>query len=534
MPTPPDATRTRTLTVAGTARPAGGKSRDPLFAAASDAFERADYDVVDALVTTAPVVSKAQTGRMRLLEARLARIRYEFERWYVAAGAAAADLADPADRVLATVLQAIAAKRLGKRDEYEHAIADAERRAGRMNAADAAVASYLIALDAWEADDYEKAEALLRRNVEARANVAESTALIGWVHARRERWDLAGKAFIAALDAYHEFGETNVRLHARLVHSASIAASETIDLAAAGRVRDEYERVAWRPSLNDARFDTVACLRYLALLEGDFARAATLSRDAIAFATSPAFEAMGETNAAVASRLLGDEKFHEVQLARAWTILRSTSWSKADDDARVALTNFAIEATSTMPAEARQAITIYQSLGSKPNPTSGFSGQDRRIDAFSAVAAARVAELLDDRELAIGEYQKALEIWSAIGFGMRAALAALDLRRLTGSAKYQGAIDAALERAPHAWFGDGSARAGAALPPLTPAERTVLVGLLAGKSAKAIAVSLKRSHFTINNHTRKIFAGFGVNSRAQLLARCVELGITQAMVERTL
>jgi len=44
-------------------------------------------------------------------------------------------------------------------------------------------------------------------------------------------------------------------------------------------------------------------------------------------------------------------------------------------------------------------------------------------------------------------------------------------------------------------------------------------------SAKTIARNLDRSHYTIINHTRRIFAAFGVRSRARLIARCVELGI---------
>jgi len=103
---------------------------------------------------------------------------------------------------------------------------------------------------------------------------------------------------------------------------------------------------------------------------------------------------------------------------------------------------------------------------------------------------------------------------------------------LTGSDADSEPIETALARAPNAWFGAATPDRDSPLHQLTPAELTVLLRLLAGKSAKAIAASLERSHFTINNHTRKIFAAFGVNSRAQLLARCVELGITAASVER--
>ena len=526
MASRPNASRARAL------QPVG--SHDPLYAAAADAFAHARFDLADVLLRSTTPVSKAQSGRLRLLEARLARISYDFERWYEAAGEARFALTEPSERLTALVLRAIAAKRLGKDDEAKQLLADAERRLARADPSTVGLANYLIALDAWEAGDLEKAERLARRNIAAGADAAESIGLIAWIEIRRERFEAAGATYVAAIDRLAASGETDVRLHARLVHSAAIVASETADLALGERLRAEYDAVAWTASLADARFDTLQCLRFLALLRGDLADASILARDAIAYATREAFVAIGETNAAVTSRLLGDERAWRIQLERAWDVLRSTSWRAADDDARIALTNFAIEATESMPAEARQAVTIYQSLQVKPNPLSGFSGRDRRIDAYESVAAARVAEILGDRELAVREYGRALDVWVDIGFHMRAALAALDLRRLTGSPAYDAPVEAALLRAPNAWFAPLRETSVSPVHALTPAERTVLLGLLAGKSAKAIAAALGRSHFTINNHTRKIFTAFGVNSRARLLARCVELGVTVATVERQL
>jgi DNA-binding CsgD family transcriptional regulator len=499
---------------------------------AADAFARAKYDVAEAVIRAVVPISRAQNSRLRLLEARLARIAYDYDRWYAAAAAARADATDPSDRFHATVMVGLAAKRLGKTDEARSVLVEAERRISRYAPAAVGIPVYLLGLDAWEDGAYDRAESLARANISAGANVAESVGLLAWIAVRQERFEAAGATFLEALDRHHAAGEINVRLHARLLHNAANMASETIDLSVDERLRDEYRRVAWTDSLRVERFDTMQCLRFLSLLKGDLEEAAIVARDAIAYAPSDAFVAIGETNAAATSKLLGDERFRHIQLRRAWTVLRAKSWGAADDDARVALTNFAIEAAEVMPAEARQAITLYGSINGRKNPIAGFSGADRRVDAFAAVAAARVAEIVDDRDLAVREYRRALGIWAAIGFRMRAALAALDLRRLTGSDVDAEAIDAALARAPKAWFVAIAADLESPLHQLTPAELTVLLRLLAGKSAKAIAASLERSHFTINNHTRKIFAAFNVNSRAQLLARCVELGITAASVER--
>jgi DNA-binding CsgD family transcriptional regulator len=177
-----------------------------------------------------------------------------------------------------------------------------------------------------------------------------------------------------------------------------------------------------------------------------------------------------------------------------------------------------------MPAEASKALTKYRSLKAKKNSLLAFE-YDRRITAFEKVAGGRVAEALGQRGAAIRSYSEALDIWLELGFLMRAALVAIDLYQLTGDEDRLGAVQAALERAPAAWFGSWKTPDGP-VDRLTPAERVVLFELLRGKTAKDIAEGLDRSQHTVINHTRKVFAAFGVSSRARLLARCAELGIT--------
>ena len=89
-----------------------------------------------------------------------------------------------------------------------------------------------------------------------------------------------------------------------------------------------------------------------------------------------------------------------------------------------------------------------------------------------------------------------------------------------------------LSRAPKAWFAKQLRAPASPVDLLSPAERVVLGYLINGDSAKAIAGKLDRSPFTISNHTRKIFQAFGLNSRGKVIARCAELGITSAKLER--
>jgi pSer/pThr/pTyr-binding forkhead associated (FHA) protein len=58
-------------------------------------------------------------------------------------------------------------------------------------------------------------------------------------------------------------------------------------------------------------------------------------------------------------------------------------------------------------------------------------------------------------------------------------------------------------------------------PALTVAERRVLTCLVRGLSEKVIAAELSISPHTVHNHTKRIYAAYRVNSRAELLSRFI-------------
>lgn len=59
---------------------------------------------------------------------------------------------------------------------------------------------------------------------------------------------------------------------------------------------------------------------------------------------------------------------------------------------------------------------------------------------------------------------------------------------------------------------------------LPPRERVTLDHLLGGASEKQVAARLRRSRHTVHTHVKRLYQRFGVNSRAELLARCLTGG----------
>ncbi|MEO6990936.1 MAG: LuxR C-terminal-related transcriptional regulator [Candidatus Baltobacteraceae bacterium] len=504
----------------GTARGAPG----PLVVAAVDAFYRAEYATCAALLQARPSVSAQDAGWLELLRARVARIEDDVATWSQAATAAARLHPTAEGRLMALALQAAAAKRADRLHEATRLFDDVREQLARDPRTDTGETIYLLALDAWEDGDFERAERIVRAGLSIEGNRAERVALLAWIAVKREAYEAAGKLFRDAFEYVVADEPVDVRARARIMHGAVIVASETPALDLGRQLRSAYETTSFPSSLTTTRFHILAGLRVVALLEGDLEAAWIYARDAAAIAPSAQYAAMGETLAAATSLLLGERNAEKRQLARAWKILRGTTWAAADDEARVALTNFAIDGARTMPAEARKAITLYQSLRARAAPLNTLN--DRRLTAFEAIAAARVSEALQRRDLAIAEYQRAFDLWNQLGYRVRAAEVALDLRRLgIAHETHEAAIATLLALAPKAWIYEEAQRAPTPVQGLTPAERAVLAELVLGHSAKTIAHDLERSHFTIINHTRRIFAVFGVRSRARLIARCVELGI---------
>ena len=188
---------------------------------------------------------------------------------------------------------------------------------------------------------------------------------------------------------------------------------------------------------------------------------------------------------------------------------------------------FASSATSANAAIARDVLTLYDRTRPSSNDLLAFHG-DRRIDALEAFARGRV-HVAEGLTRAGGiDMNRALDLWTRLGYRLRAALAANALFRLTGEQRYATAALDTLRTAPAAWLHELLAHRAADNDPLTKltaAERRVLTELCKGKRAREIAQTFGRSFNTINNQTRRVFSAFEVRSRAALVAKCARLGI---------
>ncbi len=492
-------------------------------------FASARYDTVLALLRAATATSKREAGEIALLAARASHALGDDVAWSNYANEAVRNLESGPSHAAALVQRASAARSLGKTREAKISLEDVGRELARLSAVSSSAARYDLARDAYLARDYAHAEALAKENLAAGLDEALNAELLGSVLVKTERFAEAATQFGAALRKLAASGETELALEARALAGLAFVAAETVDMRALERVRKASAKLPALEGLRAERFAILSNLWFASLLENDLGAAHFTAREAALVAPTPAARAIADVDAAITSNLLGDRNAYALLLDSAWATLRGGKWTDADTDVPLALLTFAAEAAATKPTEARRAMTLYRSL--VPKGASAHPG-DLRLHAIEAVAAGRVADAAGDDDLAERHYLRAFELFETLHCDMRAALVALDLRRITGDDDYVRRIKAVLSRAPDAWFGDQLAAQDGPVERLSHAELVVLAHLLRGETAKGIGERLDRSPFTISNHTRRIFAAFEVNSRSRVIAICAELGITPEYVER--
>ncbi len=494
------------------------------------AFASGAYDECRHLMSALEPRNASQRGAFALLAARCAREEDDVDAWSAAADHAAKDHPTPAGRLAGVALRALAQRRAGRYAAADRDTALVRAKIEREPAVAAGLPTLALAEDALLRGAYDEAESLGQRALATDATRASASLVLAACAIARAR-GRAGAALSEALRAARADAPIDMGLVARTLELATASAAASVDLKAGKRLQRECAEFAWPTSLWRVHVRTLANLRALALLDGDLETAWAYAREAAVRAGDPPSTIVGETNAAVASRLLGEERAARLGLERAATIVRQQRFAAGDDDARGALATFAREAASDFSTDARKALAQFDALAAGDAKT-GELPAVRRAFATGAMAHGRYAEVRGNYDAAYDHYRAAFDAWTGLGDSMRAAIVAVDIGRLANDAEAEELFESVLERAPRAWFAPHAAPGHDILTAITPAETLVLGALLGGKSARAIAGDLDRSVHTINNHTRKIFQAFGVTSRAAVLAQCAELGITAKSLDR--
>jgi DNA-binding CsgD family transcriptional regulator len=432
------------------------------------------------------------------------------------------------DIVLANMLLGAALTRTNRREHGETLLDEASVLASRSAVRLAPEVAYYRALSRWSAHRLDEAEQIVETALPRATDVVRSRLLqlLGWIDVRRENYGAAAHAFTAALEALDKGRHSDVKGRARILNALGIIAAETIDLRLGRLVRRAYASCAWSDDTRIERFYVLEYLTWLSLLEGDIAQAWDERQLALTLTVDSGHHASALISAARIASIVGDRYSATRYLELAGALLLRGDQLDLDVDRRLIMLSFAVAVPVANVETARKVLALYDRTPPRRTAMLAFEG-DRRLEAYELHARGTVA-VAEGQPQAAAELERSLDLWTRLGYRLRTALVADELRNATGERRWaQIGLDA-LRNTPDAWLRPSLERRSTEDDPLgklTPAERRVLSELCKGKKAREIAAGFGRSFNTINNHTRAIFAAFGVRSRSALVAECAKLGI---------
>lgn len=481
------------------------------------AFYRGEYDLAASLARKLPA------PEARLLQARIAlRLRRPQEavellaRWR-----SAGDRRKDAERA---ILLASALERLGDAAAAA-ALYDEPRGAGSALEHERA---YLRAYGHWLRGEYDRAEALIAEQCPpdelAQGRCAD---LLGRVAVSRRDYAAAARCFEAALDAFDAMPTPDEGARVAALAGIATVAVETLAFELHGRLVAGYERSLRSQGTKPLLFRIGRSLVLLDGLQGD---------DETAFRTATALQNQAEqiservlahVTLAEFLRVRGDRTGPKLHLELAAQALRAEPRGRpAAGDVTAALM-YVVEASYCDPHGAAEVLARTLPVSGWPDPAAAEHGS--RAAALALYARGRSAIALGEGGSGAELIHAARAIWQEHAYRYRVAVLDLDLAEVFGDRAALESARQVVEELPTSWLVRKAdrieKRLASGLGNLSPAERRVLRELCAGKSNREIAASLERSESTIRNQTQRIFDVLGVNSRAALVARCIDLGL---------
>ncbi len=491
--------------------PAGGDPRV--------AFYRGEYDLAGTLARRLPA------PEARLLQARIAlRVRRPQDavellaRWR-----GTGDRRKDAERA---ILLASALERLGDAAQAA-ALYDEPARGGGSAVERERI--YLRAYGHWLRAEYDQAEHLIAQHGSgdelAHGRCAD---LLGRIAVSRRDYAVAARRFEAALAAFDAMPTPDEGARVAALAGIASVAVETLAFDLYGRLAAGYERSLRTQGTKPLLSRIGRSLVLLDGLQGD---------DETAFRTATALQNQAEQTServlahvtlAEFLRVRGDRTGPKLHLELAAGALRAEPRTRGGAGDVTAALMFVVEASYSDRRAAAEVLARVLPASGRPDAAAGAE-QGSRAAALVLYARGRCAVAQGETGTGAELIHAARAIWQEHGYHYRVAVVDLDLAEALGDRDALESAREVIDRLPHSWLVGRAERIekrlGSGLGNLSPAERRVLRELCAGKSNREIAAALERSESTIRNQTQRIFDVLGVNSRAALVARCMDLGL---------
>lgn len=426
---------------------------------------------------------------------------------------------DPDEAAWSEILSSYArARRNGSHDGHEISVSRS------VSATTRAMVSYYHALGLWMGGQIQAAAdaaETVASNREA-AISALGTELLGFIEAERHRWPTAARRFMEVIDLLSHERPADEYVRATSLHAVSSIMVETLDLDLAPRIIEASNTLRQTGGIARVVMQTRVHVALAQSLLGDDAGCYQTLLTARMADVPPPFRAVPDLALSAFHRRRGHLELARFHLDIAQDNMAETDWGCSDLEARLVLVSFAAEAALIESKRAGTALTKALSFTGRRDPLLAFE-HDERAAFLALLARGRIAMQRGRTEDAIRDIETAISGWQRIGYLYQAAVASLDLARVTMTTQSLGPAQSALRHVPNSWLGSAAQtieqEIASPFASLSPAELRVVDGICAGKTSRQIAADLTRSPMTVRNQTISIFRKVGVTTRSALVAK---------------
>lgn len=280
----------------------------------------------------------------------------------------------------------------------------------------------------------------------------QAFGLRSWVAAKRGDLRAHLEHMLEALNEYLGVKEPDQYGFAHTVQTLAVMCRE---LAVGGSVIERVGRGLERVHPSEAtafpRFQSMRLLGWAEALRGDEAAALRRWADAQAAPPSEFWRVFCFADRAYLARVMGRTKAADEILEQADRLASALSWSKTREEERLILVTIAQLFSERDPARTERYLALFRTLATPMEQRIGWEG-DRRARAMQLYPQAVALLHLDESAAAIPMLEEAWSIFTAMEYGWRAALAALDLHKATGFAHWLQRAREQIAPWPQSWI----------------------------------------------------------------------------------
>ncbi|HEV2737193.1 MAG TPA: tetratricopeptide repeat protein [Candidatus Elarobacter sp.] len=442
----------------------------------------------------------------------------------------AADLSEGADeRVTAAMLRGTTLVRLGRAGDGLPLLERAAADSADAHHAVRAEAGYDLALAYYAANRLDEAETTLDAHADPSADIIHARALelYGWIEVRRERYPIAARHFLDALDVLRGTTHRDALMVASLLRGMTGIALDTLDLKLFARVRADVDAMTWSPGLQTRWFAIRRDRAFVELLEGNAAEAWRLADETLFASAAGAQRVAALLTVARIARAAGDAFTPERVVHKAAAIAADVDWGATGAEDRAALLALIRDAAEVDTTTAASLSALYDALPAPRAPLDVLDVQPR-LDALEDVARAALARARGDSGEALRRLRSAVAVWRRLGDRYDEAVALLALAEIAPGGESLHRADELTRVVPRSWLRRryaALAERARGVEQLSPAEHRVMLAICEGRSTAEIADHFGRSKNTIRNQTRRVYEVMDVRTRSGLVSKCAAMGI---------